>query len=110
MSNKNPTTYSRSSNRDHIEQAAGVSKDAITACRRANIKMMQNILLIWLDNKIDEENNADCRNTITQLRHVVNTINTFTNGNQCIEFLENIADEKACMIISGSLGQHIVPC
>ena len=27
----------------------------------------------------------------------------------CIQFLETISNEKACMIISGSLGQHIVP-
>ena len=76
--------------------------------RRMNIKMVQNVLLIWLHNNIDE-NNSDCRNTTTQLRRVINTINTFTDGEDCIQFLEDIEDEKACMIISGSLGEHIVP-
>src|ERR1700723_1233746 len=75
--------------------------------RRINMQMVQNVLLIWLANNIDE-NNADCRNTITQLRRAVNTINTFTNGEECIQFLENMDNDKACMIISGSLGQHIV--
>jgi hypothetical protein len=43
----------------------------------------------------------DCRNTITQLRRVVHTINTFTNGEECIEFMETANNEKAWMIISG---------
>ena len=34
--------------------------------RRANIKMVQNVLLIWLDNNIDD-NSEDCRNTITTI-------------------------------------------
>jgi tetratricopeptide (TPR) repeat protein len=70
--------------------------------------MVQNVLLIWLDNNIDETS-TDCCNTIRELRRAVNTINTFTNSDQCIQFLESMGDEKACMIIAGSLGQHTVP-
>ena len=76
--------------------------------RRGNIKMMQNVLLIWLDANIND-NNADNRNTITQLRQVINTIETFEDSENCIQFLEEIPDEKVCMIISGSLGRDIVP-
>ncbi|CAF0899213.1 unnamed protein product [Adineta steineri] len=76
--------------------------------RRINIQQMQNVLLIWLDSNIDETNH-DCQNTITKLRRAVNDINTYTNGNQCLEFIQTIVDKKICMIISGSLGQHIVP-
>ncbi|UJR36532.1 hypothetical protein I4U23_029253 [Adineta vaga] len=38
-------------------------------------------------------------------------LNTCTDGDQCIHFLRTIEDSKACicMIISGSLGQLIVP-
>jgi tetratricopeptide (TPR) repeat protein len=79
--------------------------------RRANMKMVQNALLIWLDANIDEDNDADCQNTITQLQRVVNNVNTFTNDDRCIEFIETIDtnNNKACMIISGSFGQQIVP-
>jgi hypothetical protein len=63
-----------------------------------------NVLLIWLDNNIND-NSVDCRKTISQLRCIVNTINTFTDGDKCIQFLDNMGNEKACMIISGSLGQ-----
>ena len=73
-----------------------------------NGQMVQNVLLIWLDNNIDESN-ADYRNTITQLRRTVNTVNQYTDGEQCIEFLQTIDNEKACMVIPGWLGQHVVP-
>jgi hypothetical protein len=73
-----------------------------------NIQRMQNVLLIWLDNKIDN-NNEDCRNTVTELRRVVNEVNTYTDGDQCIQFIDTITNNKVCMIISGSLGQLIVP-
>ncbi|CAF4232890.1 unnamed protein product, partial [Adineta steineri] len=76
--------------------------------RRIDIKQVQNVLLIWLDSNIDETND-DCQNTITKLRSVVNDINTYTNSGKCLEFIQTIVDNKACMIISGSLGQHIVP-
>ena len=78
------------------------------AHRQVNVRMVQNVLLVWLDTNIDTNNN-DCQNTITRLRHVINDISTFTDGDECIKFIQNIHDSKACMIISGSLGQHIVP-
>ena len=51
----------------------------------------------------------DCRHTLSQLRRAVNTINTYRDVNQCIQFLQTIENEKACLIISGSLGQTVVP-
>ena len=95
------------SNKSNTAQATVQSKGA-AGRDRINIQMVQNVLLIWLDSNIDN-NSADCRNTTMQLRRVVNSINSFTDGDQCIQFLEDMNQEKACMIISGSLGQHIVP-
>jgi tetratricopeptide (TPR) repeat protein len=88
-------------------QMVGKTKGA-GACQRPNIRMVQNVMLIWLDSSIDKDN-TDCQNTITQLRHTVNDVNTFTDGDRCIQFINTITTNKACMIISGSLGQHIVP-
>jgi tetratricopeptide (TPR) repeat protein len=78
------------------------------ARQRPNIRMVQNVMLIWLDSRIDKDN-TDCQNTITQLRRTMNDVNTFTDGDQCIQFISTITNNKACMIISGYLGQHIVP-
>jgi len=76
--------------------------------RHRNKRMVQNVLLIWVDSNMDEKS-KDCQNTIAHLRQVMNTISTFTDGQECIEFLQEIKDDKVCMIISGSLGKHIVP-
>ncbi len=104
---KSKAVIDKSDERAKTKQAFTHSKGPNDCCQ-TNARMMQNILLIWLDNNIDE-NNTDCRNTITQLRCSVNTINTFTNTDRCIDFLTDIYDENVCMIISGALCQHLVP-
>ncbi|UJR19637.1 hypothetical protein I4U23_022771 [Adineta vaga] len=88
-------------------KSSSVSKETRRR-RHLDIRKIQNVLLIWLDSNIDE-NNKDYENTITQLRCVVNDLNIYTDGAQCIQFIETIKDRKACIIISGSLGQLIVP-
>jgi len=91
-----------------VAAKAGQTEDAVPR-RRFDMQMVQNIRLIWCHGDIDD-NSADYRNTISHLRRAVNTINTFSDGVQCFQFLETIDNEKVCMIISGSLGKLIVPC
>jgi len=71
--------------------------------------MIQNFHLVWLDGNIDEDNNDDCRNTITKLREVINTVNTFIDVDECIDFINDIKEEKTFMITSGAFGQTTVP-
>jgi hypothetical protein len=88
--------------------ASTASKGA-TARPRGNIPIVQNVLLIWLDKNINEGND-DCQSTLAQLRRVINAVNIFTGGDECIEFINTYSSrEKICMIISGALGQLIVP-
>ncbi|CAF1063484.1 unnamed protein product, partial [Adineta steineri] len=68
---------------------------------------MKNVLLIWVDSNINE-NNTDCSNTIKQFKRVVNNVHTFTDSEECVEFVQTITNNKVCMVISGSLGKHIV--
>lgn len=70
--------------------------------------MTQNVLLIWLDANLDEIH-SDCQDTVSHFRQAVNNIDIFNDGEECIQFLEEMANEKACMIISGSFGQEIMP-
>jgi tetratricopeptide (TPR) repeat protein len=89
-------------------QASTTAKRA-PARQRDNISRVQNVVLIWLDNSIDEGND-DCQNTLTQLRRIINAVSTFTGGDECIEFIINNSNqEKVCIIVSGALGQLIVP-
>ena len=71
-------------------------------------RIAQNFLLIWVDANIDESK-QDCQNTLIQLQSVVNNVNIFTQQDQCVHFLNETKNEKAFIIISGSLGQHLVP-
>ncbi len=60
-----------------------------------NTRMVQSFHLVWLDGHIDAINNGDYRNFVTQLRQVVNTVNTFTDADECIDF---ITDTQVCSI------------
>lgn len=72
--------------------------------RRINTQITENIQLIWLDNNIDE-NSVGYRNKMSQFRSIVNTINTFIDNEECIQFIKNIIDQ---IIISDSIKQNIV--
>jgi hypothetical protein len=107
MHKSKSTTNGKSGDAKVLDEAFGVRKGA-TVYQRDETRMVQNIRLIWLDSNIDDHN-EDYHNTISQLRRVVNTINTFIDGDQCVQFINNIDNEKACVLISGLLGEHIVP-
>ena len=63
---------------------------------------------IWLHNDIDG-NATDYHDMITQLRCIINTIDTFTDRDECVDFLTDIYSENVCMVISGELCQDVVP-
>ncbi|CAF1135405.1 unnamed protein product [Adineta ricciae] len=70
--------------------------------------MTQNYLLVWVDASINQTN-KDCQDRLTQLRAVVNDVIMCTRSDQCIKFLNKLKEEKSFAIISGSLGQYLVP-
>jgi len=107
MSNAKLSTYGTSSVAIKVERVSDWFK-SIVGRQRIHIQMIQNIPLIWLDSNIDE-NNIDCRNAIAQFWCAANTINTFMDGEECIQFLKTANKEKVCIIIFGSLGQNYVP-
>jgi hypothetical protein len=88
------------------DQASTLPKGA-SVRQRADIKMVQNVLVIWLDNNIRVKS-EDCRSTISQLQRVVNTVHAFNDTDECIDFLTDIYNENVFMIISGALCKNIV--
>jgi tetratricopeptide (TPR) repeat protein len=75
--------------------------------RIRNVRIIQNFHLVWLDRRIDEVNDDDRRNSITKLREVVHTVNTFVDVDECIDFITDIK-EKAFMVISGEFSPTII--
>jgi tetratricopeptide (TPR) repeat protein len=86
-----------------------MTSPSIEPRRPHNAQIVQNFHLVWLDGSIDENNNDDCRNSITKLRQVINTVNTFTDVDECIDFITDIEGETIFMMVSGSFCQIIVP-
>jgi len=77
--------------------------------RRPRIqRIIQNFHLVWLDGNINE-NDDDCRHSIQKLKQVVNTVNTFVDFDECIDFINKIPEETTFMITSGAFGQTVVP-
>ncbi|CAF3163550.1 unnamed protein product [Rotaria sp. Silwood2] len=71
-------------------------------------RIIQNFLLVWLDANIDETK-EDFKNSLKNLQHIVASITTFTDAQECFEFLGEIKKEKVFIIVSGSIGQNFVP-
>ncbi|CAF2633795.1 unnamed protein product [Rotaria sp. Silwood2] len=97
---------SSSSSEAAATTTAPVSRNAPP--RRPVRRIIQNFLLVWLDGNIDETK-EDFKNSLKTLRHVVASITTFTDAQECFEFLGEIKTEKVFMMVSGSIGQKFVP-
>ncbi|CAF1048279.1 unnamed protein product [Adineta steineri] len=71
-------------------------------------RIVENFIIVWLDANINKSN-SDIQNSLNQLQHTVNTIKIFTDIESCVNFLHGIEHEKVFLIVSGSLGQQILP-
>ena len=69
-------------------------------------RTVENFLLVWLDANIEQSNRDKC---FVSLRGVINEVNFFAELDQCVQFLLGIDQEKVFVLISGSLGEQLVP-
>jgi len=60
--------------------------------------------LTWLD-----ENNDDYHESITKLKQVINTIETFTDIDECIDFITDRPDQVTYMVTSEVCAQRLHP-
>ena len=106
MGNKNSKTAAVS--KTAAATATIPSTNRAAALPPGTRRLLQNFLLVWLDANLDESK-ADFKNSLERLRNVVASIRTFQDVKQCINFLNEISEEKVFMIVSGALGQQVVP-
>ena len=76
-------------------------------CRLPDAHIVQNFHLVWLDGSINESNSDDYCDSIRKFREVINTINVFTDADECIDFITGIED-KAFIVISGELSPTLI--
>jgi hypothetical protein len=68
---------------------------------------LESVACLWLDQDVNSTD--DNRETLQELRQVINHLRTFNNSDQCEQYIQQITHEKVVLIVSGSLGRHIVP-
>ncbi|CAF4914093.1 unnamed protein product, partial [Rotaria sp. Silwood2] len=110
-SGSSSSTTSKPKTSSSVVVAAAATTTAVS--RNATLsqpvrRVIQNFLLIWLDTNIDETQ-EDFRKSLKHLQHVVASITTFTDAEQCFKFLDEIKKEKVFMIVSGALGRQVAP-
>jgi tetratricopeptide (TPR) repeat protein len=71
-------------------------------------RMAPSYLVIWVDANIDETN-TDCQEILAQLRTVTNNVSVFTERDGCVDFLTDVKDMKAFLIVGDTIGQQIIP-
>jgi tetratricopeptide (TPR) repeat protein len=76
--------------------------------REENSALFQNVLLIWVDSNIDLDN-QDVQHTLTQLRSIIYSIETYSTLDDAIARIEEIQNEAIYLITSGAIGASLVP-
>ena len=107
------TKKSTKSTPSEAAAAAAMTTSTSTINRAAALprpvrRVLQNFLLVWFDANFNESS-ADFKSSLKYLRQVVASIETFTDAEECVKFLDQIQKEKAFMIVSSSLGRQVVP-
>ncbi|CAF3469718.1 unnamed protein product [Rotaria socialis] len=70
---------------------------------------LEDIIIIWLDETIANPGTILLSQRKNLLLSYVKAIQPFTNVSACMKYIENITDVHVLFIVSGSLGEKIVP-
>ncbi|CAF3433275.1 unnamed protein product [Rotaria socialis] len=66
-------------------------------------RYLENFIVVWLDS------DTISLKTVSQLREIVNSVQTFDNADECVNYLTGVRQEKVFFIISEELGEELVP-
>lgn len=70
-------------------------------------RVLENFLVIWFDPNMDPSD-AKFDYSLHQLQRIACSIETFTDIDDCIDYLTDFKDEKIFMIISGNFDRQLV--
>ncbi|CAF1391118.1 unnamed protein product [Rotaria sordida] len=76
--------------------------------KSTSCQIVENFVFVWIDSNFDEPNEKN-QQFISKLENIVNSIQKFTDIDQCIEFLAKIKDENIFLLISDPLGRKLLP-
>lgn len=79
----------------------------MTISARASKKNLETFSLIWLDAIINDS--VENIETQQRLRTLINHLKTFQRADECIQYIESSPKDRFVLIVSGRLGQEVVP-
>lgn len=69
---------------------------------------LESLSLVWLDPKHqDSQETVDVQQ---QLRKSINHLKIFSNGDECVKYIQSISSDRIVMIVSADLAEEILPC
>lgn len=83
-----------------------MASSKVPISRRLTVNL-ESYACFWLDKDVDttDEN----RKTKTQLRSVINHLETFDDDAECEQLIQEIFQEKIVLIVSGAMGRTLIP-
>ena len=72
----------------------------------ARFPPFDNSIVVWLDSNMSKLN-ENKKNFIVQLQHVVNTVKTFVDPDECVEFITTVNDKKLFLTLTSFDAQRI---
>ena len=68
---------------------------------------LESFACLWLDQNVNST--QDNRDTLQELRQVINHLRTFDDSDKCEQCIRQTTKEKVVLIVSGALGRQVVP-
>jgi hypothetical protein len=85
-----------------------MTKNSSNSTEKSDIvRNLESFTCVWLDGSVNETD--DSRQTEQKLRQIINHLFTCNDEKKCEKYIRNTTQEKVVLIVSGTMGQHIIP-
>ncbi|CAF0800437.1 unnamed protein product [Adineta steineri] len=75
---------------------------------RPRVRTTKTFLLVWLHNSTDTVNNNDYQNIIIELQQAVSGVHRFTDADEMVDFITDVAEEPIVLILSEVFVQTMI--
>jgi hypothetical protein len=100
-------SFSRQHGNKQITLVAINDRPTTISSQSVRSRIVQNYIIIWLDSNM-KESSKTTQKSISKLRTIISSIRTFTDTDQCTNFIRSITDEKIFLIISGNFDKDLI--
>ena len=83
------------------------SKPTKIISRSTRLRTVESFIIIWLDINVKKINKTT-QDSINRLRYIINSIQTFSDLDQYIQFINDITDKKVLLIISDIFNERLI--